>query len=175
MKTILIGPARMRVSSIGMGGVTFGREIDEAAAHSLLDHALSGGVSFFDTAAAYRQGASERILGKWLASRRPAAGAVSIATKILPPDEPARIEERVNGGGAHTVSSVRLRECDTGFPACSLLPSQAGKPVSRSLAAGDSFICAASELSISMSNRWRKTVSCETTPPEPRASARAGR
>lgn len=78
-----------------MGGVTFGREIDEAAAHALLDHALARGVSFFDTAAAYAQGASEKILGKWLASRRPAAGAVSIATKILPPYEPARIGESV--------------------------------------------------------------------------------
>lgn len=96
MKTILIGSAQMRVSSIGMGCVTFGREIDEAVAHSLLDHAHARGVSFFDTAAAYGQGASERILGNWLASRGPAAGSVSIATKILPPYEPARIEESVS-------------------------------------------------------------------------------
>lgn len=97
MKTALIGSAGMRVSSIGLGCVTFGREIDEAAAHVLLDYAYARGVSFFDTAAAYGQGASERILGDWLASRRPAAGSVGIATKILPPYEPVHIEESVVG------------------------------------------------------------------------------
>jgi aryl-alcohol dehydrogenase-like predicted oxidoreductase len=87
----------MRVSSIGLGCVTFGREIDEAASHALLDHAHARGVCFFDTAAAYGAGASERILGNWLASRRPPAGSVSVATKMLPPYEPVRIEENVRG------------------------------------------------------------------------------
>ena len=95
MKTFVLGSTGMRVSSIGLGCVTFGREIDEAAAHELLDHAVARGVVFFDTAAAYGAGASEKILGSWLASRRPAAGSVSIATKMLPPYEPGRIEESV--------------------------------------------------------------------------------
>lgn len=95
MNTVAIGPTGMRVSNIGLGCVTFGREIDEAAAHVLLDYAHAHGVCHFDTAAAYGEGASERILGNWLASRRPAAGSVNIATKILPPYEAARIEESV--------------------------------------------------------------------------------
>jgi aryl-alcohol dehydrogenase-like predicted oxidoreductase len=70
-------------SRIGLGCVTFGREIDEAASFVLLDHALERGVTHFDTASAYGGGASETILGKWLASRKP--GGVTIATKILPP------------------------------------------------------------------------------------------
>ncbi len=72
--------------------MTFGREIDEAAAHLLLDYAYSHGVNFFDTATAYSQGVSERILGRWLASRRP---AVTVATKILPPYEPTRLADVV--------------------------------------------------------------------------------
>lgn len=68
---------------IGLGCVTFGREIDEAASFALLDHALERGVRHFDTAAAYGGGASETILGKWLASRKPEG--ITIATKILPP------------------------------------------------------------------------------------------
>jgi aryl-alcohol dehydrogenase-like predicted oxidoreductase len=51
-------------SRIGLGCVTFGREIDEAASFALLDHALERGVRHFDTAAAYGGGASETILGK---------------------------------------------------------------------------------------------------------------
>jgi aryl-alcohol dehydrogenase-like predicted oxidoreductase len=74
----MLPPAR-----IGLGCVTFGREIDEAASYALLDHAWEHGVRHFDTAAAYSGGASETILGKWLASRKPEG--ITIATKILPP------------------------------------------------------------------------------------------
>ena len=63
--------------------MTLGREIDEAASWALLDHALACGVRLFDTAVAYGQGASESILGRWLASRCPRG--ITIATKILPP------------------------------------------------------------------------------------------
>lgn len=72
-----------RRPKIGLGCVTFGREIDEAASYALLDHAFEHGVAHFDTAAAYGGGASETILGKWLASRKPEG--ITIATKILPP------------------------------------------------------------------------------------------
>jgi len=95
MQTTVISPAGLRVSRIGLGCVTFGREIDEAAAHVLLDHAYAHGVTFFDTASAYSQGVSESIIGRWMASRRPAAGSVTVATKILPPYEPERIAETV--------------------------------------------------------------------------------
>jgi len=93
LKTTLISPAGLRVSKIGLGCVTFGREIDEAAAHALLDHAYARGIMFFDTASAYAQGASENIIGRWIASRRPAAGSVTVATKILPPYEPERLAD----------------------------------------------------------------------------------
>ncbi|MEO6784950.1 MAG: aldo/keto reductase [Chthoniobacteraceae bacterium] len=83
------------MSSIGLGCVTFGREIDEATALAMLDHAFAQGIVFFDTAAAYGDGASESIVGKWLASRRPASRSVTVATKILPPYEPARVAEMV--------------------------------------------------------------------------------
>src|SRR3954469_17301039 len=95
MNSTVLRPAGLRLSAIGLGCVTFGREIDEAAAHLLLDHAYARGVRFFDTASAYAQGGSEAIIGRWLASRRPAAGSVTIATKVLPPYEPARLAEVV--------------------------------------------------------------------------------
>jgi aryl-alcohol dehydrogenase-like predicted oxidoreductase len=95
METNVISPAALRVSKIGLGCVTFGREIDEAAAHALLDHAYARGIVFFDTAAAYAQGESEAIIGRWLTSRRPAPGSVTIATKILPPFESGCIADGV--------------------------------------------------------------------------------
>ncbi|MES2596483.1 MAG: aldo/keto reductase [Verrucomicrobiota bacterium] len=83
MKIQRITSAGLPVSPIGLGCVTFGREINEEASHHLLDHALESGVCHFDTATAYGGGASEEIVGRWLATRRPAG--ISIATKVLPP------------------------------------------------------------------------------------------
>jgi Predicted oxidoreductases (related to aryl-alcohol dehydrogenases) len=68
---------------IGLGCVTFGREINEEAAFAIMDYAYSAGIRHFDTAAAYGNGASEKIVGRWLASRRPSD--ITIATKLLPP------------------------------------------------------------------------------------------
>jgi aryl-alcohol dehydrogenase-like predicted oxidoreductase len=117
MKSTLITAAGLRVSAIGLGCVTFGREIDEAAAHVLLDHAHARGILFFDTASAYSEGASERIIGRWMASRRPAAGSVTIATKILPPYEPARIAEVVEESsrrlGVAAIDLLYLHRWDT--------------------------------------------------------------
>lgn len=83
MEKISATSAHLSATRIGLGCVTFGREIDEAASLALLDHALEREVTMFDTAAAYGGGDSERILGKWLASRKPAG--ITVATKILPP------------------------------------------------------------------------------------------
>jgi aryl-alcohol dehydrogenase-like predicted oxidoreductase len=87
---------------IGLGCVTFGREIDEAASFALMDHALARGVKMFDTAAAYSGGGSERIVGAWLGARRPASEAVMVATKLQPPYTAAAI------GASVTASRARL-------------------------------------------------------------------
>ena len=96
MKTTTIG-GRLRISDIGLGCATFGREIDEAAAHVLLDYAVARGITFFDTALSYGEGVSEGILGTWVASRRPSADSFALATKLMPPYQPARMAEAVEG------------------------------------------------------------------------------
>lgn len=103
-------------NKIGLGCVTFGREIDEAASHDLLDHAFSQGVRHFDTASAYSQGTSERILGRWLSSRCSDAAAVAIATKILPPYGPqdisAAVGESLSRLGVQTIDLLYLHRWD---------------------------------------------------------------
>jgi aryl-alcohol dehydrogenase-like predicted oxidoreductase len=89
---------------IGLGCVTFGREIDETASFRLLDYAVERGISLLDTAEAYGGGqarayrrtslgiederevsgemhSSEKIIGRWLRSRG-ARGQVVIQTKV---------------------------------------------------------------------------------------------
>lgn len=79
------------IHKLGLGCVTFGREIDKKTSFQLIDYAYSKGIRFFDTAAAYGIGASEQIVGAWMKERKPASDSVVIATKILPPYEPVEI------------------------------------------------------------------------------------
>jgi aryl-alcohol dehydrogenase-like predicted oxidoreductase len=78
-----------------LGCATFGREIDEAASRAVLDHASAHGFRHFDTAAAYGAGASEAILGRWLADRRPAGAEV--VTKLVPPYDSASLSAGLAG------------------------------------------------------------------------------
>ncbi|MCP3696778.1 MAG: aldo/keto reductase [Planctomycetaceae bacterium] len=81
MQRQVLGSTEHEVSPISMGCVTFGREIDEAMSHQVLDRAWERGINFFDTAAAYADGESERVLGRWVAERGVRDQAV-IATKF---------------------------------------------------------------------------------------------
>jgi len=83
-------------SKIGLGCVTFGREIDRAASFALMDDAQRRGITFFDTASAYGSGRSESIVADWLASRRHHTSPINIATKIQPPYEPEHIMRSVD-------------------------------------------------------------------------------
>lgn len=90
MKTNFITPG------LGLGCVTFGREIDLKTSFELMDYALSRGISTFDTAAAYGGGASEETIGKWIKSRGLGQDAVEISTKILPPYDAASVRKAID-------------------------------------------------------------------------------
>ena len=96
-----IMPPVKSFSTIGLGCVTFGREIDRDASFSIMDYALEKGITFFDTAAAYGDGASEKIIGAWTIERRPDSAAILLATKMLPPYHPKSIVASVNQSLKH--------------------------------------------------------------------------
>ena len=118
MNPIRLFPAAPALSPICLGGSTFGRENDEPVAFTLMDYAVSRGITLIDTAATYSNGASERIIGAWRASRRPAAGQLIIATKIYPPYTPAAIDEGVAASaqrlGVETIDVLYLHKWDAG-------------------------------------------------------------
>lgn len=84
------------MSEIGLGCVTFGREIDQKQSFLTMDYAWEHDINFFDTAPAYQNGESETIVGEWLKSRRPANGQITVATKIAIPYGFERIIESVD-------------------------------------------------------------------------------
>jgi len=61
-----LGSTPFETSRLALGCVTFGREIGEADSFHLMDYAVAQGMRLFDTAEAYGEGASERIVGAWL-------------------------------------------------------------------------------------------------------------
>lgn len=84
MESRQLGNSELNVSSIGLGSVTFGREIDAETSFSILDHAMDRDINLIDTAEVYSAGGSEEVLGQWL-SRNGNREKVVLATKIAPP------------------------------------------------------------------------------------------
>ena len=64
-----LGRSGCAVSHLALGTMTFGAETGEHDAHTQLDRFVSAGGTLVDTADVYTSGASEEIIGRWLASR----------------------------------------------------------------------------------------------------------
>jgi len=83
MQTRKLGKSGLEVSAMGLGcmGLTFGYgpATNETDAIALIQKAYELGITFFDTAEAYTQGANEALLGKAL---KPYRDNVIIATKF---------------------------------------------------------------------------------------------
>jgi len=67
------------VSVVGLGCNNFGRRIDADATRAVVDAAIDAGITLFDTADMYGEGASEELLGAALGDRR---DDVVVATKF---------------------------------------------------------------------------------------------
>lgn len=77
-----LGRSGCVVSTLTLGTMTFGHESDERVAHAQLDAFFAAGGTLIDTADVYTAGASEEIIGRWLA-KAPAEirARVVLATK----------------------------------------------------------------------------------------------
>jgi aryl-alcohol dehydrogenase-like predicted oxidoreductase len=64
-----LGRSGCAVSTLALGTMTFGTEADEAASHAQLDAYFEAGGNLIDTADVYGDGASEEIIGRWLATQ----------------------------------------------------------------------------------------------------------
>lgn len=90
--TTPLGQTGLHVTRICLGTMTFGEQVGEADAHAILDRAVERGVNFLDTAEMYAVparaetcGATETIIGRWLAARPGMRERIVLATKVAGP------------------------------------------------------------------------------------------
>ena len=89
---IQLGRSDLRVSPICLGTMTFGEQVAERDAFAIMDRAVERGVNFLDTAEMYAVparaetfGATETIIGNWLAQRPGLRSKLVLATKAAGP------------------------------------------------------------------------------------------
>lgn len=81
MRYRTLGSTGTVVSTQCLGTMTFGKESDEEVAHAQLDRYVEAGGNFVDTADVYSAGASEEIIGRWLATRPGMRERLVVTTK----------------------------------------------------------------------------------------------
>jgi len=109
MEYVNLGATGLRVSRVCLGMMSFGNDsdrrwvLDEEAAEPIVQAAVEGGITFFDTADTYSAGASEVATGRLVSKLLTREEAV-IATKVFMP-----MSAGENGGGLsrkHILSAI---------------------------------------------------------------------
>ena len=113
---VTLGRSALQVTPICLGTMTFGEQLDEAASHAILDHAVERGINFIDTAEMYAvpvrretYGASERIIGNWFATRPGLRDKIVLATKVA---GPSRNSDWIRGGSMNLTPADIRQACD---------------------------------------------------------------
>ena len=116
MKTIQLGKSDLHVTPICLGTMTFGEQVNEATAHTILDRSLERGVNFIDTAEMYAvppraetYNATEKIIGNWLAKTPGARQKLVIATKVA---GPSRGMPWIRGGSSNLTAADIVAACE---------------------------------------------------------------
>lgn len=98
MEFTRLGRSGLSVSRLCLGTMNFGAEVDEQDSFPILDRALDAGINFLDTANTYGGrlgvGATEEIVGRWLARDRGRRDELVVATKVY-----GRMSTAVGDGG----------------------------------------------------------------------------
>ena len=117
MKLIELGRSSgLLVTPVCLGTMTFGEQVAQPEAHAILDRALARGINFIDAAEMYPVparaetcGATETIVGNWLANTPGARQRVVLATKVA---GPARGMNWIRNGGADLTGDDIVAACD---------------------------------------------------------------
>jgi aryl-alcohol dehydrogenase-like predicted oxidoreductase len=115
MKNVQLGQSDLQVTPICLGTMTFGEQVDEPTAHTILSRAVERGINFLDTAEMYAvparketYGATETIIGNWFEKNPGLRQKLVLATKVA---GPSRGMPWVREGGGLTAQDIQA-SCD---------------------------------------------------------------
>ncbi len=115
LNPVTLGTSDLQVTPICLGTMTFGEQVAQADAHAILDRSVERGVTFIDTAEMYSvppreatYGATETIIGHWLAARPGMRQRIVLASKVA---GPSRGMPWVREGQGMTAADI-LASCD---------------------------------------------------------------
>lgn len=116
MRKILLGSSDLLVTPVCLGTMTFGEQVSESLAHSILDRSLERGVNFIDTAEMYPVPASsqtftltEKTIGKWIGLRPEVRSQIVLATKV---SGPARNMSWIRNGSLNLTVKDIVQACE---------------------------------------------------------------
>ncbi len=115
MNKVQLSTSDLHVTPICLGTMTFGEQVQEADAHTILSHSLDAGINFIDTAEMYAVpakaetcGATETIIGHWFEKNPGARQKLVLATKVA---GPSRGMPWIREGSGMTAQDI-LNACD---------------------------------------------------------------
>ncbi len=116
MTPVLLGATALQVTPVCLGTMTFGEQVSEADAHTILNRAVAHGINFIDAAEMYSVparaetfGATETILGRWFEKTPSARQQLVLATKVA---GPSRGMPWIRGGSPDLSGADILRACN---------------------------------------------------------------
>jgi aryl-alcohol dehydrogenase-like predicted oxidoreductase len=145
-----LGKTGLQTAPLTLGTMTFGSQLDESAARTVVDLCLERGIHFIDTANAYNAGQSEAMLGRILTGRRDRvilASKVGIKVGDSPEDQglsPAAIRKQIDG----SLKRLQTDYLDVYY----LHQPDYATPLAQSLAAMDELVRAGKVRVVAVSN-----------------------
>ncbi len=121
MDYVRLGSAGLKVSRVCLGMMSYGSQaerawhLDESAAEPIVKAAIDGGITFFDTADTYSDGASEQITGSLLRRLFGRRGDYVLATKVYFPMGPGPNDRGLSRKHVLSAIDASLRRLGTEY------------------------------------------------------------
>lgn len=132
---MLLGSTDLDVFPLCLGGNVFGGRADEQQSFAVLDAYAKAGGNFIDTANIYTGGASEEIVGRWMASRGNRETIV-LATKVGMGERPGLSPQRIAEAAEESLHRLQTDRIDLYYAH----EDDEGTPLEQTLAAFDALV-----------------------------------
>jgi aryl-alcohol dehydrogenase-like predicted oxidoreductase len=144
---VLLGATDLDVHPLCLGANVFGRTADEQESFEVLDAYFGAGGNFIDTADIYAGGASEEIIGRWMAARGN-RDQIVLATKVGMGAEPGLSPRRIAQAAQESLRRLQTDRIDLYYAH----KDDPDTPLEQTLAAFDELVKAGKVRYVAASN-----------------------